>query len=178
MPTISDITAFYADIAGDHQGRLITDIWQFNLEQLDSSHDYIQWLFPLNQPSQANPKAPLLTKSDLEEFHHSPILKNNLLRSLDMMLEFYGFHREHQQIIPRSDFAQRSSHWLKPNNHNLYRITRILKSLRLLGLEHYAELLFKVLQQLFKQQPTIIGDSFNYWQRAANIIKVPDNDQR
>ena len=169
MPIISDITAFYADIAGDHQGRLITQIWQFDLQQLESCHDYIQWLFPLDQASQYNPSAPLLTRTDLDEFHHSLVLKNNLLRSLDMMLEFYGFQRQHQQIQPSESFNQRTAVWLHPGNHNMLRISRILKSLRLLGLEQYAELFFNTLSQLYLQQPKAIGDSFAHWQHAAGI---------
>ncbi len=169
MPTISDITAFYADIAGDHQGRLLTEIWQFDWQQLESTHDYIQWLFPLEQPSRFNPNAPLLTQADLDEFHHSPILKNNLLRSLDVMLEFYGFHREHQEILPKGDFAQRSIYWLNPGNHNYLRISRILKSLRLLGMEGYAELFFKALSRVYSENPEAIGDSFSYWQKAAGV---------
>ena len=173
MPIISDITAFYADIASDHQGRLITDIWQFSPQQLEACHDYIQWLFPLDQASQFNPKAPLLTQTDLNEFHHSLILKNNLLRSLDTMLEFYGFQREHQQIHHSENFSQRTAVWLQPGNHNMLRISRILKSLRLLGLEQYSELLFNTLSQLYLQQPKAIGDSFAYWQRAAGVSSQP-----
>ncbi len=169
MPTISDITAFYADIDGDQQGRLITEIWQFDQQQLESCHDYIQWLFPLEKLSQFSPQAPLLTQADLDEFHHSIIFKNNLLRSLDLMLNFYGFKREHQAITPASNFSVRVNSWLQPNSHHMKCISRILKSLRLLDMTQYSELFFTALNQLYLHRPEIIGDSFMYWQQAAGI---------
>lgn len=169
MTTISDITAFYADIAPDNRGRLINDIWQFDQQQLESTHDFIHWLFPLDQPSQYNPNAPLLTEADLQEFHHSAILKNNLLHSLDVMLKFYGFQREHQLISPSPDFKQRTDQWLHTDSHHMRRISRILKSLTLLGLPQYTELLFKALSQLYLHRPDKIGESFSYWQRAAGV---------
>jgi len=171
MTTISDITAFYADVAPDNRGRLINDIWRFNNQQLESTHDFIHWLFPLDQVSQFNPKAPLLTHADLQEFQHSPILKNNLLHSLDVMLVFYGFQREHQQITPAADFKVRIGLWLQPESHHMRRISRILRSLSLLGLPQYTELLFKALSQLYLHRPDHIGESFQYWQRAASITQ-------
>ena len=45
----------------DHRGRLLSHILGFSLDELEFHHDYIQWLFPLPEPSGANPSAPLLS---------------------------------------------------------------------------------------------------------------------
>jgi Opioid growth factor receptor (OGFr) conserved region len=41
------IVSFYAGETPDSRGRKIEEIWNFNDRQLETVHDFIQWLFPL-----------------------------------------------------------------------------------------------------------------------------------
>ncbi|MGK7944758.1 MAG: opioid growth factor receptor-related protein, partial [Microcystaceae cyanobacterium] len=50
----SNLINFYLGNTVDHRGRKIEDIWQWNDHQLESVHDYIQWLFPLKEKSGFN----------------------------------------------------------------------------------------------------------------------------
>ena len=62
----------------------------------------------------------------------------------------------------------RSEVWLRPHNHNFLRITRILRSLSLLGCEPQAAALFAWLRHLYDLNPTLIGSqTFGYWQKAV-----------
>ena len=81
-------------------------------------HDYIQWLFPLPERSAFNATAPLLGPADIEAFQ-SPTLQAALGRSLARMQSFYR--------------PERRAGWLSPGNHNLLRITRIIRCLTVLG---------------------------------------------
>lgn len=45
------ITNFLKGTGKDKQGRTLQDIWNFSDEQLESTHNYIQWLFPLINPT-------------------------------------------------------------------------------------------------------------------------------
>lgn len=54
------IVAFYRNQRPDSQRRMIEDIWLWDYQKLEYTHDYIQWLFPLQQKSRFNPDAPLL----------------------------------------------------------------------------------------------------------------------
>jgi hypothetical protein len=104
-------------------------------DRLEAVHDYIQWLFPTRQPSGVNPDAPLVTDATAAAFAGDPVLRDRLRAAFDRMLVFYGLRRQAARIqIDPSSFAMRSRVWLRPNNHNHLRLTRIMQSLAALGL--------------------------------------------
>jgi hypothetical protein len=169
----SPLVDFYWGRAADAEGRMIDEILGWNLRQLEAIHDYIQWLFPLQQRSQFNRHAPVLTQADIEIFKTHPDLQDRVKRSLYLMLDFYGFecedNDESQVLITLSEqFLERSLNWLNLSNHNYLRLTRILTSLRLLGLETYAQTLFKALDQVYQIHSRKIGDrTYRFWREAA-----------
>jgi hypothetical protein len=69
--TDSPIIAFYRGAGPDHRGRFLHEIREFGVDELESTHDFIQWLFPLPERSGANPHAPLLSASDIDAFGDS-----------------------------------------------------------------------------------------------------------
>lgn len=74
----------------DNEGRSLEQILAWNDDDLEAVHDFIQWLFPLPEPSQYNPNAPLLTKADVAAFKCDPVLQANLMRSFERILTFLG----------------------------------------------------------------------------------------
>lgn len=167
----SRITGFYLGETADHRGRILDDLHTQTLEGLELTHDYIQWLFPLPERSSANSDAPLLSASDIREFSEREELRSSLLRSLTVMLQFYGMELVQTPAGPeihRTDtFHLRSKVWLTPFNHNFLRVTRILRSLSLLSCKEYADALFRCLEEIYRENPAIIGqDSFRYWKTA------------
>lgn len=162
----SQLIEFYRGDSPDIHGRFLQDILQWPDERLESQHDFIQWLFPLTEPSQVYADAPLLDLATIDTFRNDPQLKNKVRTSLQTMLRFYGFSVDlslpiHLQLSAK--FAQISAHWLSPGNHNLLRITRILKSLRLLGLDDEARAFYEVVASL----PRISDLTRRYWSAAA-----------
>jgi hypothetical protein len=129
----SPILPFYRRIGTDHRGRTLDEIRRLDLDRLESTHDYIQWLFPLPEPSRALPVAPMLTASDIAAFHGDPALRDELRRSFEVMLGFYGLRERGGDISPTAEFGERSLLWLYPMNHNHLRLTRIMRSMSLLG---------------------------------------------
>src|SRR5438128_7445456 len=77
-----------------------------------------------------------------------PELQDNLRASFCRMLRFYGLELE-EDVRRGANFEERAGNWLSPWNHNHLRITRILKSLRILGLEKEASLFFNCLAQIY-----------------------------
>ena len=69
----SPLVRFYRGDAPDARGRTLDDILAWDDEQLEAVHDYIQWLFPLDEPSRFNPDAPLLTPADRVAFLQPPL---------------------------------------------------------------------------------------------------------
>lgn len=62
-----DIVGFLEGVMPDNRGRLLSHIHRFSDEQMETTHDYIQWLFPTDQPSQSNYNAPVLSPFDIED---------------------------------------------------------------------------------------------------------------
>lgn len=158
---------FYAGEGTDDRGRTIADIWGYSHEELEDVHDYIQWLFPLADRSAFNPGAPLLDDKTIARFRRDAVLRTNLERSLRVMLEFYGLAIAGDEILRVPSFGERSRNWLTPGNHNFLRLTRMLKSLSLLGLEDRARQLLQALQGIDGKRPGVIGErTLGFWQRA------------
>jgi hypothetical protein len=171
---MSRITDFYSGTLKHPRGVTIDAIWQWNAGQLEYEHTYIQWLFPLPEMSVAVPDSPILSTKDMERFKASPELRARLLKSFRLLLGFYGFalrygpeQPDQPTIEPTDAFAERARRWLTTGNHNYLRITRILRSLTLLGLQREASEFFAVLQRVYLKNPDRIGPvSYEYWKNA------------
>jgi hypothetical protein len=59
--------------------------------------------------------------------------------------------------------------WLTPANHNFLRLTRIMKSMTLLGLRSCAQALLACLEQLYRGEAgkTIGSRTMRYWRDAV-----------
>jgi Opioid growth factor receptor (OGFr) conserved region len=167
----SRIISFYYGDASDHKGRSLDELQTQTLDGLERTHDYIQWLFPLPERSSANPDAPLISLAEIREFSEDEELRTHLVGSLLVMLRLFGLELVEvpgRLEIRRSEaFKERSEVWLTPFNHNLMRITRILRSLHLLGCGDHAKALLVCLEGIYRDYHTIIGQkTFQYWKTA------------
>jgi hypothetical protein len=164
---MSPLIDFYRGTGTDARGRTLAQIWGFRDNEMEYHHDFIQWLFPLREPSQFNPDAPVLTEDDIQTFRGDLSLRDNLLRSFDRFLAFLGLAREGERIDPGPDFERKSWLFTSPN-HNWLRITHVLHCLRLLGLEDQGQAFLDCLLRLVESgQARITGDTLAYWQNAT-----------
>ncbi len=113
---MSEITEFLEGRGRDGAGRLIATVLAFGGGDLERRHDFIQWLFPLPEPSAAVPGSPVLTSQDIAVIRASAQAQGSLSAASALMRRFYD----------------QSDHWLRGGDHNHLRITRIVKSLRAL----------------------------------------------
>ncbi|HEY9611993.1 opioid growth factor receptor-related protein [Allocoleopsis sp.] len=74
-----------------------------------------------------------------------------------------------QIAVTQSDeYRERISVWLNRFNHNYLRITRILTSLSLLGLEDDAKAFFNGLDQIYLEEGDPIGsEPYLFWKKAV-----------
>jgi Opioid growth factor receptor (OGFr) conserved region len=165
---MSRLVDFYRGQGTDSEGRLLGDVWGWGDDELEAVHDFIQWLFPLPEPSGYNPNAPLLSAEDVAAFRSDPLLQANLHKSFERILTFLGLSLVDGTVREGPNFTDRSADvWLAPN-HNWLRITRILRSLHLLGLEADARALFDRLTALRQSgRFPIRADTFRYWTAAV-----------
>lgn len=112
--------------------------WKTDYKRLERVHSYIQWLFPLREPG-VNYMASELTLKEIKAFKENSDAKRRLVESYELMLGFYGISLVNQKTgeVKRADNWRERFNNLERNMHNNLRITRILKSLGELGLEHY-----------------------------------------
>ena len=173
---------FYEGTGTDHRGRTLADIHAYDHDALERHHDFIQWLFPLPEPSPVNPLAPRLTPEAIAAFSARSELRRALLASLDVMLDFYGLRlqRSHdadaaptavspgEPTVVRAPHWSRAAHnWLTPDNHNFLRLTRIMRSCSLLGLGDAARALLAALEEVYADAPRIVGErTIGFWRRA------------
>ncbi len=167
----SPLLLFYKGLGPDAAGRRIEEIWGWDERRLEMVHDYIQWLFPLPEPSRFNPDAPLLSAEDSDAFRHDALLQDRARRSLDVMLAFYGLARQGGVVTRGPDFLVRAKAWLEPANHNHLRLTRILLFLRRIGLVAEAQGLLACLEDIAAHEGAqrITARTMTFWRETAHV---------
>jgi len=167
---MSAILDFYRGTGANGSGWRMDEVLAWSDAELEADHEYIQWLFPLPEKSMANPWAPVLDKPTIASFHNDASLKEALRGSFIRLLAFYGFDFAGDAVVPASDFAAKASNWLTPSNHNHLRLTRMMRSLRVLGLETEAQALWQALRVVYAGeagQMSISERTYKFWTRAA-----------
>ena len=132
-------------------GWLLSHVWKFNDTQIENTHTFIQWVFPTDEPSRATPGSPVLDDEQILEIQSSKQAKQNLSKSADWYF----------------NFLRRNSFWRKPHDHNHLRITRVIKSLRLLcgddEADYFKEQFWQLLGTDISQIPS---KTIDYWDDA------------
>jgi len=172
MNETSAIIKFYQGEGTDSEGRTLVEVLSFDNGELETNHNYVQWLFPLNHQSAFNPTAPILTHNDIKLFINDSQLREKYLVSLNKMLSFYGITLaddcQEVKMHLSATFSQQKINWVTLGNHNFLRLTRILTSLNILGFPDHAKAMFEILETIYLENTTAIGTvTWNFWKQAA-----------
>ena len=136
----------------DHQGRYLRDIWDFDDKAIEQTHDFIQWMFPLTEKSMSVPGVPTLSAEDVEAIRTSEIARANLEKSAEWYL----------------GFLQRNDHWIKSYDHNHLRITRAIKSLRLLVSQETAKAFLNSVFDIAGNRVNVVRqDAVQFWESSV-----------
>jgi Opioid growth factor receptor (OGFr) conserved region len=92
----SSLISFYEGTGRDQRGRSLSQILQWGADRLESSHDYIQTLFPLPEESGVNWNAPIIDRQVFDAFRSRMELRGQLRDSFQKILWFYGFKLGHE----------------------------------------------------------------------------------
>jgi len=145
------VLAFLEGEGVDGRGRTLFDVLAFDDAAVERTHDFIQWLFPLDERSAAVPDAPVLDPAGVEAIRASDLAQCALAGGTDRMRCFY----------------RRTRHWLRPHDHNHLRITRIIRSLRLLSGDAQADAFRDaVLSRVEATRAPVSARSRGYWLTA------------
>ncbi|KAL3428143.1 hypothetical protein PVAG01_01652 [Phlyctema vagabunda] len=202
---IHPIIAFYKGGTDDY-GRTLDQILAWSDRELEMCHNYIQRVFPLPEESGVSWSAPIITREVFDAFRADPKLRDQLHRSYKRLAEFYGFkivkgkdippdsrseddadvkvidpEQEYLITQPPEIFARNSESWLTPFDHNHLRITRIIRCLRVLGLEAEAKDFHQALWRCSRRPrkgKEVSQRTIGYWDRALRrpLNIEPDDD--
>jgi hypothetical protein len=156
-----ELLAFYGDDEGRNaSGYTLQQILDWPDEDWEQQHDFIQFLFPTDEPSMFNADAPVLDAATIAAFRADPMLRHRLRKAFDRWLTFCGIVRTDNGLA----FDTPNPQVWGRQNHNWLRITRALRSLDLLGLPDEAQTFFGLLTTIrAKIDPT----TWRYWEKAA-----------
>jgi hypothetical protein len=145
------VLAFLRGEGVDGAGRGLFDVLAFDDATLEQRHDFIQWLFPLDEPSAAVPGAPVLSPAEAAAIRDDTLAQCALAAATDRMDGFY----------------RRTTRWLAPHDHNHLRITRIIRSLRLLAGDAAADAFRDaILWRVEATRAPVSARSRGYWMTA------------
>lgn len=164
---MGDIARFMSGETPDKLGRNIEQILAYDHFWLEHDHKYIQVLFPIDEGTKFNQHAPLVTQQDRNEFAQSPELRLAHLRSLDLMLEFWGMQRDRNEIMSSLPFSPANHIWLKSYDHNQLRLTRVIRSVYLLGNEQIAINLSHFVIEAATQLGSVSEATLDFWRNAV-----------
>ncbi|OBT13420.1 hypothetical protein A9264_07060 [Vibrio sp. UCD-FRSSP16_10] len=150
----------------DHNQRTIEQIWHLDDYWLQYEREYMYWLFPIDTPSQCHPEFPLACQVTRDYFISCRALRQAQLKSLIIMLDFYELHYTGDDIIPKVRFNQEKHSWLTKNDHNHRRITRIIRSLALLGQMEVSVLFQDAMLKAAIEYGDICDTTLNHWRNA------------
>ena len=111
---------------------------------LEFTHDFIQWLFPLSEPSEFNKNAPLLTTEDIDTFINTRNLQTRVKVAVRRFLNFLGLTETKMGYIELYDVRYYNDRILF-RGHNHLRISRMLKFLMLIEMVELANNIRNVL---------------------------------
>ncbi|KAI4681183.1 uncharacterized protein J4E88_005690 [Alternaria novae-zelandiae] len=159
-----------------------------------------------------NSEAPVVNLEVMQAFRSRSELRQNLRRSFERMLSFYGFmvsnksEAESKQsessepasfppgahtnisaskplpyhIVRTPDYRKKFANWAIRFDHNHLRITRILRCLRVLGLQTECTAFFDALERTYEDPHVSISDrSMGYWRLAVTrpLYLAPDDSK-
>jgi hypothetical protein len=145
-----DILGFLEHSQSDFLGRTLEDIWSLSDSEIESTHDFIQLVFPLNEPSLSSYHGVHLTCREVEQIRGRLDIQKNLLRSAEWIL----------------GFLERSLVWRGAYNHNQLRITRVIKSLRLLVSHEAADRFHHNVLQMVGDGTKVNQKALEFWASA------------
>ena len=146
-----DIVGFLEGKTPDHRGRTLSMVLAFSDDRVEQTHDYIQWLFPLDEPSGSVHGALVLSNLDIDEIRKSPAARANLIKASEWFFQFLN----------------RNQRWIAKYDHNQLRITRVIKSLRLLVGNHEADNFRQSIFDYLGEDVDLIGEKAkSFWKSA------------
>jgi hypothetical protein len=151
LPRHSPLVRFHVGRGRDAAGRRHHEVIALDDDHLEWTYDWTQWTFPLYEPSELCPQAPVLTDEDLAILWRSDEACSRMAAARARMTEFLGD----------------GSRWLRKSDYNHFRITRAIRSTRLVLGDQYANDFRRAVFELMMARPHRVGaEALSFWRAA------------
>ena len=140
----------------DDRGRFVHEYFGFDHDEMEQCHGWVQWAFPIDTKSNYNPLAPTID----DRFLHSESSNIISAKLLQQFMKFIGLDSyakfNSQRFLEAID---------SPINHNILRISRVLKHLVLTNKQSVAKWLLESISKfMIRQYPERFhSDTVAYW---------------
>jgi hypothetical protein len=154
---------FFCGNSRDSAGRTIEQILEFDENDIENYHDFIQWIFPTSEESSYNSNAPIISNNFKNILSSNNVATCNFCRTCRMFIDFIGFECKDDTIVAK----EKATMFYDRPQHNLLRITRVLNSLNQLGKISCSQKLFLILENIYnKHTDKIPKESFVFWEQT------------
>lgn len=143
----------------DYRDRTYGNILSCSDTKMEECHDQVQWIFPLHEESNFASTYPVLTHDIVQKAKQSENVKDNLIKAKNRMEKFYA--------IGEFEDVDKQRKWCRNHNHNLLRITRIIRCLRIFGLETESKDFYRKVMKA-ADKFGVSNTTIHYWNKASN----------
>lgn len=145
-------------------------------DRLEKCHDYIQWLFPLPEESKFMKNAPKLDEETAKFLARDYSMR--VFEAVKAMMNFWGIKLNLNSDEKPS--VKPDQYWMKPDDHNHFRISRVLRFVTLLNKSsdtkpraiHFqniaTSLLYAVLIENDKKK-FVTDKTVEFWEKATKL---------
>lgn len=155
---------FYRDQLNT-SGFTYSHMMRLNDNDWEHYHNYIQWMFPSDEPSMILAHAPTTNKISIKLFNNDIEIQKRFETAFRRYMQHLGLFIVNDTLVPIDKHRGRTYMRVLRRNHNWQRITRVLRSLRLHGRQDLANMLYACL----KQFDGITQVAWDYWNRAMEF---------
>jgi len=147
----SPLVQFHVGRGRDSAGRRHQDVIALDDDHLEWTYDWTQWTFPLYEQSELCPQAPVLDQADHDILRNSDEARERMAAAQTRMLAFLAD----------------GSRWLRKDDYNHFRITRAIRSLRLILGDEYANDFRRTVFEMMMRRPHKVGRAtVSFWREA------------
>lgn len=156
---MSKLTDFLLHDGKNDAGLTFGDVMYLRTADFELKHDFIQWIFPVPEPSRVISSSPVLTQEDFFLLRKEYYPLDKLVVAKERYLRFL------------EDYDQ----WMVNNDHNHLRITRAIKCLSLFrGMEYAIKFYDDVFILLAKAEYDISPTSKSFWREALDYRETQE----
>lgn len=157
---------------------------------LETAHDYIQYILPIDTKSQYNPDSPVVAEKDIWSMPFGMTQTDSIVKAATMMLSFWGIVigrfqaptssqdawsinkplSQYGLTLVLSDDASKALANVAEKPHNILRMTRLVKCLRLFGLFAFATEALLMLNQILKMASELNTRTVNTYEGVSVFI--------